>query len=93
MPHFVYVLLSQKDKAIYIGCTNNLKRRIKEHNQGKVYSTHYRRPFELIYYEMYREQEDAYQREKFLKTGWGRNYLKKVLKTFWAKSWVGKLKT
>lgn len=90
MPHFVYVLFSKKDKGIYIGCANNLRRRLREHFKGKVYSTCKRRPLTLLYCEVYPEQEDAYRREKFLKTGWGRNYLRKVLKTFWAKRWVGK---
>ena len=85
MPHFVYVLFSKKDRGIYIGCTDNLRRRLREHLKGRVYSTHDRYPLGLVYYEFYLDQDDAYQRERFLKTGWGRNYLKKVLKNFLGK--------
>lgn len=64
---YVYVLRSKKDKQLYIGYTNDLKRRIEEHNSGKNTSTKYRRPFELIYYEAYKLKEDAEHREDMLK--------------------------
>ena len=79
---YVYTLLSKKDKQFYIGCARNLKKRFKEHNDGKVYSTARRRPLSLIYYEAYLSKDDAFAREKYLKTGWGRNYLQKTLKRF-----------
>lgn len=64
---------------MYIGCTNNLKRRIIEHNTGKVFATSKRTPLDLIYYEAFTNQTDAFLREKWLKTGWGRNHIKKIL--------------
>ncbi len=76
---YVYILKSIKDNNLYIGFSNNLKRRINEHNQGKNFSTSYRRPFKLIYYEAYLSEDDAKKREKFLKTGWGRNYIRRNL--------------
>lgn len=82
MPHFVYVLKSASDGNNYVGCTNNLKRRLSEHQSGKVFSTKQRGRLKLIYLEIYINQLDAYNREKFLKTGWGKNYLKKVLKNY-----------
>jgi len=65
--YYVYVLKSKKDSKLYYGSTGNLRRRIAEHNAGKVYSTKNRRPFELVYYEAYRAEADARQREQKLK--------------------------
>ena len=64
---YVYVLKSTKDNNLYTGYTNDLKRRLVEHNSGKNISTKSRIPFELIYYEAYKSREDATQREKMLK--------------------------
>ncbi|TSC70807.1 MAG: putative endonuclease [Parcubacteria group bacterium Gr01-1014_46] len=64
---YVYILKSEKDGNLYTGYTNNLKRRIEEHNSGKSTSTKLRKPFELIYYEAYKLREDATHREKMLK--------------------------
>jgi len=64
---YIYLLRSKKDKNLYTGSTNNLERRIKEHNSGLVPSTKLRRPFDLIYYEGYRSERDARKREQNLK--------------------------
>ena len=64
---YVYILKSKKDEKIYIGYTNDLKRRVEEHNSGKNTSTKFRRPFELIYYEAYKSEADAKHREDMLK--------------------------
>ena len=64
---YVYVLLSQVDSQWYIGSTNDLKRRLIEHNKSKSYSTKLRAPFKLVYYEAYLEETDARHREKNLK--------------------------
>jgi len=64
---YVYLLKSNKDNDFYIGFTNNLKRRIQEHNNGLVLSTKSRKPFELIYLEAYKSEKDARLREKNLK--------------------------
>ena len=64
---YVYVIKSRKDDKCYIGSTNDLKQRIKYHNDGKVFSTKYRRPLMLIYYEAFRSEKDAGQRERKLK--------------------------
>ena len=80
--YFVYVLKSKKDYNLYVGYTNNVRRRVEEHNSGKVRITKYRRPFKLIYLEGYLNQKDATSREKFFKTGWGRTHLKRVLKNY-----------
>ena len=63
---YVYILKSKKDNNFYIGSTNDLKRRINEHNSGLVFSTKSRMPFELVYYEAYKSESDARNREKSL---------------------------
>ncbi len=73
---FVYALRSRKDGGLYIGLTSNLDRRIKEHNSGKERTTRHRRPFDLIHSESYATRIEARAREKFFKTGWGREKLK-----------------
>lgn len=64
---YVYILKSEKDGNFYTGYTNDLKRRLIEHNSGKGESTKLRRPFELIYYEAYKSRDDATHREQMLK--------------------------
>ena len=80
--HYVYVLKSSKDGKLYTGCTADLRKRILEHNSGKVISTKERGPFILIYYEASLDRADAFAREKYLKTGMGKRYLKNRLKRF-----------
>jgi len=82
MMYYLYILFSKKDYGLYRGYTDNLDRRFKEHQKGLVEATKDRRPLELIYYEAYRNKKDAMARERFFKTGWGRNYLKKILKHY-----------
>ena len=77
--YYVYVLQSEKDKHFYVGYTKDLKNRLKLHNEGKVTSTINRRPLRLIYYEACLSQRDATYREKYLKSSWGKRYLKNRL--------------
>ena len=65
--------------VFYVGYTDNIKRRVLEHNKGLVISTKNRRLLELRYFEGHRNKLIAMKREKYLKTGWGRNYLNKIL--------------
>jgi putative endonuclease len=74
--YYTYVLRSLSDNKLYIGWTNNLLKRLKKHNSGKVKSTKSRQPFKLIYFEGCLEKVKAIKREKTLKTGFGRKYLK-----------------
>jgi len=80
--HYVYVLRSKADGGFYIDCTKNLKTRVKLHNSGDVKSSKSRLPMELIYYEACLNSKDAYIREKYLKTTYGRRYLKNRLKEY-----------
>jgi putative endonuclease len=77
---YVYVLESGKNKNLYIGYTNNLRKRIKEHNQGFTKSTRPFLPWHLIYYEACLNEKDAKRREKYFKTNQGRRLLKRRLK-------------
>lgn len=85
---YVYILRSVSDKKLYIGYTENLQRRLKEHNSGNNFSTKTRLPLKIIYYEAYFNKEDAQERELFFKTGWGRKYIAKILKNYFR---VGKI--
>ncbi len=79
---YTYVLLSLKDSKLYIGYSNDLKQRISEHHVGLISTTKNRRPLKLIYYESCLSMQDAIAREKSLKTGFGRKYLKNRLKYY-----------
>lgn len=79
---YVYVLQSLKDMQFYVGCTNNVEKRLKEHNSGLVKSTNNRRPLKLIYTEICLNKQDATHREKYLKTSWGKRYIKNRLKNY-----------
>lgn len=80
--HYIYILKSEIDNKLYTGFTGDLKRRVKDHNGGKVDSTKNRRPLELIYYEAYKEKSDALEREKFLKTTKGKLQLRKQISSY-----------
>lgn len=73
---------SLKDKNFYTGYTKDLKNRFDEHNKKLVESTKKRTPFNLIYYEACLSQQDATHREKYLKTSWGKRYIKSRLKNY-----------
>ena len=77
---YVYILFSLKDRKLYIGFTYNLRKRLTEHARGEVSATRGRRPLVLIYYEYLVNKKDAKAREKFLKSGFGREQFKKALK-------------
>lgn len=79
MPQLVvYILLSQKDKRTYVGYTNNLDKRVHEHNSGKVKATEFRRPLLILHTKKFDNLEDAKKREKYYKNGAGRKKLKKI---------------
>lgn len=79
---YTYILRSKKDGKWYTGSTNDLRKRFKEHNTNKVFSTKGRGPFELIYYEASVNEQDTRTRERYLKSGMGKRYLKNRLKRF-----------
>src|SRR5690606_4130642 len=80
--YWVYILQSLKDGKKYTGYTKNLPSRFEAHQNGEVQSTKDRRPFKLIYFEGCLNQQDATKREKYLKTHYGKMYIKKRLKSY-----------
>lgn len=82
MFYYVYVLRSLIGNHLYIGYTNNLVKRVKEHNRGLNFSTKPYRPWKLIYYEACLNEEDAKRRESYLKTSQGGRLLKRRLKDY-----------
>ena len=79
---FVYVLRSMKDGMFYLGFTKNLRKRLEDNNSGLVPSTKWRRQFQLVYWEGCLNQTDATRREKYLKSSWGKRYIKGRLRTY-----------
>jgi len=76
---YVYVLQSIKDKHLYIGISKNPERRLIEHNRGMTKSTKARRPFKLIFKEECKNRIEARKKEKYFKSGIGREFLKNYL--------------
>ncbi len=77
--HYTYVLRSDADGRFYIGATKDLRARVAAHEQGRVRSTAYRRPLRLVYYEACLSPDDAYRRERYLKSGRGGRHLRQRL--------------
>ncbi|MFZ5559224.1 MAG: GIY-YIG nuclease family protein [Patescibacteria group bacterium] len=77
--YYFYVLQSQTNNKLYKGSTEDLRKRLEEHNKGKVASTKNGRPWNLIYYEGHRNKILARKTELFYKTGQGRRHLKEKL--------------
>jgi putative endonuclease len=75
-------LYSKRDKKLYVGQTKDLKKRIVEHNKGKVNSTKNRRPLVLIHKESFTTRYDAMRREKFLKSLYGSRMKQKILREY-----------
>jgi putative endonuclease len=81
---YVYVLRSMKDGRLYAGTVSDLRKRLDEHNRGKEPGTKNMAPFELAYYEACQSKKDAFKREKYLKTAYGKRYLKAGLQDYLA---------
>ena len=80
--YYVYVLRSLQDQMFYVEFTKDLRGRLEHHNSGLVASTRKRQPFELVYWEGCLNQRDATQREKYLKSSWGKRYIKNRVRTY-----------
>ncbi len=78
--YYVYVLQSEKDKKFYTGFTEDVYKRLDQHNSGQVASTKRRRPFKIVYFEASMNFQDALHREKYLKTTYGKRYIRNRLK-------------
>jgi len=82
MFYYTYAIKSKKNGMIYTGYTKDLRKRFREHNEGKSTYTKNRGPYILVYYEACCNQKDAMSRELYFKSGRGRRYLKQRLKRF-----------
>lgn len=79
---YTYLLQSKKSGNFYTGYTSDLRKRFKQHNENKIGYTKGRGPYYLVYYEACLDEDDARSREKYLKSGKGKRYLKSRLKRF-----------
>lgn len=79
---YVYILQSTKNNNLYVGYTEDLRKRLQEHNRGLNFSTKPYRPWRLIHYEAYRNKKDAERREGYIKTNQGARLLKRMLKEY-----------
>ena len=89
MIHFVYVIRSSIDGRFYVGMTTSLERRLNEHNKGKTKSTKGYVPWDLFFHEEFQSREEARKREKYLKSGYGKQWIKDK----WFRSSAGYLPT
>jgi len=78
--YYIYILKSEEDNKTYVGYTNNLEQRLKQHNAGQVAATKHRRPLKLMLYEEFEIMTEAKKREKYWKSGAGRRKLKLYFK-------------
>lgn len=76
--YFAYAIESKIRNYIYVGLTNDIERRLAEHNNGENRSTKAYRPFSLIFEEAFETRIEARSKEKYLKTGIGKEFLKKI---------------
>lgn len=84
---YVYLLQSEKNGSLYIGFTHDLRERVAKHNKGLNQSTRKFRPWQLLYYEAHRNENDARRREKYLKTTAGDQALRRMLREQFGLSW------
>jgi putative endonuclease len=79
MPHFVYIIQSQVDGSYYVGETHDIPLRIQRHNDGWSRSTKLKRPWTLVYQEIYPSRSDALRREKEIKKMKSSSYIRRLI--------------
>ena len=84
--YYVYAIKSQKDNRIYVGFSRDANKRLQEHNNGLTKSTKGFRPWELVFCEKVHDRKNAREREKFLKSGYGKELLKITIKEYSTKA-------
>lgn len=77
---YTYIIRCGKTETFYTGTTNNLKKRLEQHDKGRVKYTKDKLPLELVYFEACLNKDDAYRRERYLKTAIGKRYIKNRIK-------------
>lgn len=80
--YYIYILTNEKNNDFYVGYTSDLKRRLLQHQNGETRSTKNRGNLTLVYCESCLDRRDAIHREKYLKTAWGKRYIKTRLKNY-----------
>ncbi|MEN9337797.1 MAG: hypothetical protein RIQ41_111 [Candidatus Parcubacteria bacterium] len=80
--YFVYILYSEKDNGLYVGCTENITERLKRHTKGSVPATAARIPLVCIYTETFESKAEAFNRERYLKTLWAGRFKNKIKKSY-----------
>ena len=73
---YVYIIQSEKDKRFYVGMSENVEIRLNQHNSGKTKSTKGYKPWKLLFFEEFETRQEARKREKYLKSGIGKEYIK-----------------
>ncbi len=86
MFYYVYILQSLKNKSLYIGYSTDIKARFIQHNNGESKATKPFKPYKLIYYESFLNRLDAKHREEYLKSGYGRRTISKMLRYYFDKT-------
>ncbi len=76
----IYVIQSHVDGRLYVGMSQGVRKRLEDHKYGRVFATRGFRPWKLIYIEVVGSRQQARRREKFLKSGYGKEYLKSMIK-------------
>ncbi|HMB65387.1 MAG TPA: GIY-YIG nuclease family protein [Patescibacteria group bacterium] len=85
--YYVYVIQSEVDGRLYVGLSENIEKRLKEHNTRQVFSTKGYRPWKLVYKEKVRNRQEARKREKYFKSGSGKEYLKEKINNSEVAQW------
>lgn len=78
----VYILISEKNHKLYVGCTSDFSKRLERHNKGFVIATKYNAPYELLYSETFTDKAKAFQRERYFKSLWSGRFKSKLKKGF-----------
>lgn len=73
---FVYVMRSEVDGRFYVGMSQNVQKRLQEHNTGRTRSTKGYAPWKLFFQETFEDRSTARKREKYLKSGYGKQWIK-----------------
>ena len=77
--YFVYAIQSEVDKRLYVGLSRDIGKRLKSHNNGETFSTKGYRSWKLVYRELVGNRKEAREREKYLKSGSGKEYIKNII--------------
>lgn len=78
----VYILISEKNHTLYVGCTSDFSKRLERHNKGTVIATKHNIPYQLLHSENFTDKTEAFQRERYLKSLWSARFKNKLKREF-----------